>query len=125
MPSPAALTGLVDLAKHKKVFFIVDESFIELTTPGNSFSMVPRLKSYDNLFIIRSFTKILALPGLRLSYGLGPSVWIEKMAQNKIPWSVNALSCIIGDYLCEIPAFLVETSHWRLIETLHLILESG
>lgn len=110
--SPAELISLVDLTKRKKVTMILDESFIELTIPGNSYSMVPWLKSHDNLFIIRSFTKILALPGLRLGYGLGPAPWIEKMAQNKIPWSVNALSCIIGDYLSEIPGFLEKTSCW-------------
>jgi threonine-phosphate decarboxylase len=114
--SPAELTELLALAKHKKAALILDESFIELTTPGNSYSMAPWLKSYDNLFIIRSFTKILALPGLRLGYGLGPAPWIEKMAQHKIPWSVNALSCIIGDYLPEIPGFLAKTSQWLAAE---------
>lgn len=115
--SPAELTDLLARAKRKNVTFILDESFIELTKPGNSYSMVPWLQNYDNLFIIRSFTKILALPGLRLGYGLGPSPWIEKMAQSKIPWSVNALSCIIGDYLHEIPEFLGKTSLWLAKET--------
>ncbi|HBF40128.1 MAG TPA: threonine-phosphate decarboxylase [Firmicutes bacterium] len=114
--SLAELTNLADLTKHKKIIFVIDESFIELTSEGNRNSMVPRLKSFDNLFIIRSFTKIFAIPGLRLGYGLGSPQWIEMMAQSRLPWSVNAIACLVGDYLWEAPDFLDKTSKWLVTE---------
>ena len=62
---------LIKEAKEKGITVIIDEAFIELTDGGNSNSVVDLLEIYDNLFIIRAFTKVFAIPGVRLGYGLG------------------------------------------------------
>ena len=60
--SRANLEELLKCALAKGIKVIVDESFIELTDGGNSNSISDMLASYDNLFIIRAFTKIFAIP---------------------------------------------------------------
>jgi threonine-phosphate decarboxylase len=114
--APEELRGLLEQTKRKRVNVIIDESFIELTLAGNRNSMVPWLESYENLFIIRSFTKIFAIPGLRLGYGLGAPQYIEKMNRNKLPWSVNAMASIVGDYLFQSHPFFEKTSQWLVTE---------
>ena len=50
------------------------------------------LKSYQNLFILRSFTKSFGLAGLRIGYGLGSKKIIEILQRVKIPWNVNYIA---------------------------------
>ena len=61
---------IVKTAEKKSSLVFVDETFIELVPDSNS-SLAKTLKSYENLFILRSFTKSFGLAGLRIGYGLG------------------------------------------------------
>ena len=61
---------IVKTAEKKSSLVFVDETFIELVPDSNP-SLVKTLKSYENLFILRSFYKIMfGLAGLRIGYGL-------------------------------------------------------
>ena len=79
---------IVKLAEKKSTLVFVDETFIELVPDSNP-SLVRILKSYQNLFILRSFTKSFGLAGLRIGYGLGSKKIIEILQRVKIPWNVN------------------------------------
>lgn len=70
------------------------------------------LDKYRHLFIIRAFTKIFAVPGLRLGYGLGDPELISRMWDNKLPWSVNLFADCVGEYLSQVGPFLALTSQW-------------
>jgi len=54
--------------------------------------MINRLKDYPNLFVLRSFTKIYGLTGLRVGYGIASEKIIEVLLRAKIPWNVNCLA---------------------------------
>ena len=55
--------------------------------------MKPYLEEYDNLIILKSFTKLYALPGIRLGYLLSsnPDV-IEAVNRAGQSWSVSTLA---------------------------------
>ena len=82
---------IVKLAEKKFTLVFVDETFIELVPDSNP-SLVKTLKSYQNLFILRSFTKSFGLAGLRIGYGLGSKKIIEILQRVKIPWNVNYIA---------------------------------
>ncbi|MDC0203973.1 histidinol-phosphate transaminase [Candidatus Nitrosopelagicus sp.] len=82
---------IVKLAEKKSTLVFVDETFIELVPDSNP-SLVKNLKSYENLFILRSFTKSFGLAGLRIGYGLGSKKIIEILQRVKIPWNVNYIA---------------------------------
>lgn len=106
---------LLKLLKHcrtRNILMVIDEAFIELTVGGNSNSMTGFLKEYDNLFVIRAFTKVFAVPGLRLGYGLGSTDIVKKMWDHKLPWSVNSLACSIGNILSDDLCYLRKTGDW-------------
>lgn len=44
------------------------------------------------LFLLFSFTKMFALPGVRLGFGIGPRQLIAAMEQKRDPWSVNVMA---------------------------------
>ena len=82
---------IIKIAEKKCTLVFVDETFIELVTDSNP-SLVKSLKSYQNLFILRSFTKSFGLAGLRIGYGLGSKKIIEILQRVKIPWNVNYIA---------------------------------
>ena len=82
---------IVKTAEKKSSLVFVDETFIELVPDSNP-SLVKTLKSYENLFILRSFTKSFGLAGLRIGYGLGSKKIIEVLQRVKIPWNVNYIA---------------------------------
>ena len=52
--------------KDKGIYVVVDECFIEFC--GNQFSLLPEIDEYEHLIIVRTFTKIFTIPGVRLGY---------------------------------------------------------
>ena len=82
---------IIKSAQKKSSLVFVDETFIELV-PNSNHTLVKDIKSYDNLFILRSFTKSFGLAGLRIGYGLGSKKIIEILQRIKIPWNVNYIA---------------------------------
>jgi threonine-phosphate decarboxylase len=82
---------IVKIAEKKSTLVFVDETFIELVPDSNP-SLVKTIKKYENLFILRSFTKSFGLAGLRIGYGLGSKKIIETLQRIKIPWNVNYIA---------------------------------
>ena len=82
---------IVKAAQKKSSLVFVDETFIELVPDSNP-TLVKSIKSYENLFVLRSFTKSFGLAGLRIGYGLGSKKIIEILQRIKIPWNVNYIA---------------------------------
>jgi len=89
--SKKSIEQIVKVAEKKLALVFVDETFIELVPYSNP-SLVKNIKSYENLFILRSFTKSFGLAGLRIGYGLGSKQIIEILQRVKIPWNVNYIA---------------------------------
>jgi len=89
--SKKSIEQIVKTAEKKSTLVFIDETFIELVPDSNP-SLVKSIKSYENLFILRSFTKSFGLAGLRIGYGLGSKNIIEILQRVKIPWNVNYIA---------------------------------
>ena len=112
------LKYLLEYTRKKNIYVIVDEAFIELTEGSNENSIVNYIEGFDNLFVLRAFTKIFAIPGLRLGYLIGNREKIRLMWDKKIPWSVNSLALCVGEYLGESFEYLLKTQEWLTHEML-------
>ena len=89
--SKKSMEAIVKKAEKNSTLVFLDETFIELVPDSNS-SLVKLIKSHENLFILRSFTKSFGLAGLRIGYGLGNKKIIEILQRIKIPWNVNYIA---------------------------------
>lgn len=110
------LYKILRFASSMGINVIIDEAFIELTEGGNKNSMVEALDEFNNLFIIRAFTKLFAIPGLRLGYGLGDIELLKAMWQRKMPWSINSLACSAAMLLNNCGDYLDKTARWFVEE---------
>lgn len=92
---PPRLHALI--AGHPEVEWVVDESYAPFAAPDEGSSLLFQ-KELDNLIILRSFSKIYGIPGLRLGYAVstGRSSILSKALK---PWAVNRLAQLAGTYL--------------------------
>jgi threonine-phosphate decarboxylase len=107
---------IVEFASRHGVTVIVDEAFIELTVGRTHNSIAGLVNRFDNLFVIRAFTKVFAVPGLRLGYGIGNEQMVKGMRMVQQPWTVNSLAACSGDFLPESGKYLQKTQEWLKAE---------
>jgi L-threonine-O-3-phosphate decarboxylase len=86
------LTGIIEEALEQDSLVFLDEDFLEFVENEQALSMINKIKAYPNLFILRSFTKIFGLTGLRIGYGIASEEIINVLLCAKIPWNVNCLA---------------------------------
>lgn len=87
------------LTENPGTTFVIDEAYYAFTREAQS--VLPLLQKHDNLVILRSLTKLFAIPGLRLGYIIASRSMIKKLRAFKIPWSVNALALQAGLYITQ------------------------
>lgn len=97
---PAA--ALLSLRRPGRVL-AVDEAFMDLV-PGEPGSLVR--EPLDDVIVLRSLTKSLAIPGLRAGYAVTTPALAERLRAVRPPWSVNALALAALTAVGERPAAL-------------------
>ena len=86
----AFLERILDKCNECNILMVIDECFNDLIDEPDKYTMKARLESNKRLFILKAFTKIYAMPGLRLGYGLSSdNEIINKMILVSQPWSVS------------------------------------
>ena len=60
------LLKILDNCRERNIYLVLDECFIEFLPEPEKVTMQGKLDEYPNLLILRAFTKIYAMPGLRL-----------------------------------------------------------
>lgn len=92
---------------------VMDECFLPFTRGQ---SVVPLISTYANLIVMRAFTKIYAMPGLRLGYMLsGNTDLLESVGNFGQCWNVSAVAQIAG--LAVLTCHDTETQVCRLVES--------
>lgn len=87
------LKRLVEMMREQDKWLIVDETFMEFVETESICSLVPLIKSYRKLIVIKAVTKFFGLPGVRLGYGItNHKELLEAMYHYKEPWTVNSFA---------------------------------
>lgn len=87
----------------------VDEAYIEFTQPQENYSLLPRIDEFPNVAILRTFSKMYGLAGMRLGYGILPEWLADYCLRVKQPFSVNVLAEMAGVAALDDTVFLNET----------------
>ncbi len=71
-------------------FLFLDECFLDFMSEGEQRSMKKHISHNSNLLILKAFTKMYAIPGLRLGYCIcSDTNLIEKMRASSQSWAVS------------------------------------
>lgn len=98
--SPDDLTGrLVDRVMLWKILarcetygirMVVDECFIDFVENIEKATILADTKRWRKLFILRSFTAMHAVPGIRIGYAVSSDIeFVERMESMRQPWTVS------------------------------------
>ena len=125
-PNPNAPTGIAeplsfvsDILEHNRdVVVIVDEAYVDF---GGE-TALPLLDKYDNLLVVRTFSKSRSMAGLRIGYAIGNKTLIKYMNDVKYSYNsytMNMPSIILGaesiadeEYFRKTVGKVIETREW-------------
>ncbi|MEM8859189.1 MAG: histidinol-phosphate transaminase [Chloroflexota bacterium] len=83
--SPSDLERLLALP----VLVVLDEAYIEFAAVDGVKSSIELVQKYENLCVLRTFSKLAALAGLRVGYGAFPKWLRAQMMKIKQPYNIN------------------------------------
>ena len=95
----ALLRRWLEACNRSGVTAVVDEAYLDFVEPSLRCSAVRWVEEFSNLIVLRSMTKIFAVPGLRIGYAVASPPLAESLGQAQPPWSVNSLAVRIGTWL--------------------------
>ena len=88
---------LIDLLERSDAPVIMDEAYFEFARV----TAVDLLDSYENLIIIRTFSKAFSLAGLRIGYGLMNPGLAREVEKAKLPYNINFFTLVAAEKLLE------------------------
>lgn len=103
---------LLDFCKTMGIYCVIDECFNEFLEDPEEYSVLELISKggYEHVFILKAFTKIYAMAGLRLGYGITTGVeTLEKMNCIRQPWSVSSLAQAAGEAALKEVEYVNET----------------
>ncbi|MBC8180571.1 histidinol-phosphate transaminase [candidate division KSB1 bacterium] len=102
LPSPNNPTGtsisiddVIQITENINGIFVLDEAYIEF----HQKTAQEYVHKYENLVIIRTFSKAFSLAGLRLGYLLAQPHIAKELEKAKLPFSVGIFQQIAGEVL--------------------------
>ena len=102
------LVRILDYCKEQNIYVVLDECFIEFCE--EAYSMLSEVNQYENLMIVRAFTKIFAIPGVRLGYLVSSNEELMRKIKRHLPeWNISAFAEAAGTACAEETAFIEQT----------------
>jgi threonine-phosphate decarboxylase len=95
------LRSLAEQCRQIGALLVVDECFLCFVRGGEEKSAVPLLEEFENLLVLKAFTKLYAMAGLRLGYLLcSTGMQAERIAASGQAWSVSTPAQAAGIAAC-------------------------
>ena len=110
------LMQVIQRCEKYGTLLVLDECFNEFLDEPFRYTMLPEIEKYKNLMILKAFTKIYGMPGLRLGYAIcADEALLEKMREIVQPWNISVPAQFAGAAALDENEFVEKTR--RLIST--------
>lgn len=103
------LKVLLDYCRKKHIYLVIDECFNEFLEDPQKYSVLEFLRadSCKQVFLLKAFTKIYAMAGIRLGYGIcNDRSILERIHHIRQPWSVSSIAQAAGEAALEERAYV-------------------
>lgn len=115
------LLKIIDGCQKHNVILVIDECFMDFVLNGSDLS-AKKFLFCKNVIILKAFTKIYAMAGLRLGYVLSENeTLIEKIRNSGQSWSVSVPAQLAGSAALQNTYFIKKTAEFVSAEREFLI----
>ncbi len=91
------LQHIFECAEKNNITIVIDESFIEFVETEQCQSAIEYLNADAKGIVVRGFTKICAIPGVRLGYAICKNTKLRhKIRQNLPEWNISVMAQYAG-----------------------------
>ena len=88
---------LLEYCKQINAVVVIDECFMDFVNRADEYTSIRFLFNYPNLIILKAFTKMMGLPGIRLGYAICANKdLIDRLYFHGPDWSVSNLAQAAG-----------------------------
>ncbi|MGH2979155.1 MAG: histidinol-phosphate transaminase [Solirubrobacterales bacterium] len=116
LPSDAVGELLERVPPH--VLVILDEAYIEFQTVEDPDASLELLRRFGNLVILRTFSKVYGLAGLRVGFALGSEEFKAAVDRVRQPFSVNHLAQTAATEALRHQDDVARRVEWNVVERL-------
>lgn len=108
----AALVAFLDALGAEGPLVVLDEAYRDFCDDPEAPDGVALLARYPRLLVLRTFSKIAGLAGLRVGYAIAAPETIERLDRVRAPYNVNRLGQVAA------LAALEDSEHWARVRAL-------
>jgi histidinol-phosphate aminotransferase len=112
-----AIAGFLEEVPER-VLVILDEAYVEFQTVEDPDRSIDLLRRFRNLAILRTFSKVYGLAGLRVGFALGPAEFVHAVNAVRQPFSVNHLAQIAATEALRHQDDVARRAEWNAVERL-------
>ncbi|MCL4131445.1 UNVERIFIED_CONTAM: hypothetical protein GTU68_005864 [Idotea baltica] len=87
------VSSIESLAAASKAYIVVDEAYIDFAEPASALSLIEK---YENVIILRTFSKAWGLAAVRLGYVVARPELIALLCAIKPPYNLGSFAAAIG-----------------------------
>lgn len=88
---------IIEVCEARNIFLVIDECFCDFLEEKERYSVIAEISGYPHILVIKAFTKLYAMAGIRLGYGISSNrKLLERIQLVRQPWSVSSLAQAAG-----------------------------
>lgn len=95
-------------AVPKTTLVIMDEAYYEYAGAEDFPQTLPLLEKYENVMVLRTFSKAYGLAAFRIGYAVGNEKLIQQLEVARLPFNTSAVAQVVASVAVEDQAFLQE-----------------
>ena len=102
---------VLEYCQDRGIYVVLDECFIEFS--GREASVISESRRFDNLILVRAFTKIFSIPGVRLGYLVCSDGALRRKIERQLPeWNISVFAQEAGCACAEQTDFVFRTESY-------------
>lgn len=110
---PALLRTIAETCQERGIWLVVDECFADFLPDEYERTLLPHMPQFDRLIVVRAFTKMYAVPGVRLGWcASADRDLVEQLYAAGQPWGVSVIAQACGKAALRMNGFAEETAHY-------------
>lgn len=108
---PGLLRRILEKCRANGIPVVLDECFIEFTEGWEQEELSRRVREYPDLIVVRAFTKIFSVPGVRLGYLVcGDPALLQRIGEHLPEWNLSVFAQAAGSAAVEETEYVKRTA---------------